>query len=85
MGVSESKMPTSSYDRQFAFQNPHSHFPFSEYYMVKNEAHEQYISGTPKSKGFIHKFHPQSFFGDGIIIHANQPNHELLHVLTTNA
>jgi hypothetical protein len=39
----------------------------------------------PVPRAFIHKFYPQSFFGDGIIIHANQPNHELLHVLTTNA
>jgi hypothetical protein len=70
VGVLESKMPTSSYDRHLAFQNPHSHFPFSQYPygIMENEAHEQYISGTPKSKGFIHKFHPQSFFGDGIIV-----------------
>ncbi len=30
----------------------------------------------PTRASFI-KFHPQSFFGDGIIILANQPNHEL--------
>jgi hypothetical protein len=91
VGVLESKMPTSSHDRHLAFQNPHSHFPFSQYPcgIMKNEAHEQYISGTPSSKGVIlhiflqptrasfKNFYPQSFFGDGIIIQENQPNHEL--------